>query len=73
MDGVEWMVKGKWLDVGILRIGAGLAGGYPPLALATLRQDQASSAKKQALHILAFFSCCLQTQTHCWVGLDENI
>ena len=56
LDGVEWMVKGKWLDVGILRIGAGLAGGYPPLALATLRQDQPCSAKKQALYISTFSS-----------------
>ena len=30
----------------------GLAGGYPPLALATLRQDQPCSAKKQVLNIL---------------------
>ena len=49
-------MKGKWLDVGILRIGAGLAGGYPPLALATLRQDQPCSAKKQALYISTFSS-----------------
>ena len=44
---------------GILRIvGGGWAlsgGGYPALALATLRKDQANSAKKQALHISAFF------------------
>ena len=67
--------KRKGLDVGDFKDSRRWmgSGGYPALALATLRQDQASSAKKQALHILAFFSCCLQTQTQCWVGLDENI
>ena len=51
-----WKEEKTRLDVGILRIGAGLAGGYPPLALATLRQDQPCSAKKQALYISTFSS-----------------